>query len=109
MARTTATEAPWLIPRMPGSAIGLRVMPCMHRARHGERGADHQADQGARQPQEPHDLGGVAAAAVQQRVQHLRGRYWRLPTASEKSTASSSASTATAMQAESPASAARAS
>lgn len=28
MAQTTPSEAPWLMPRMPGSAMGLRVMPC---------------------------------------------------------------------------------
>ncbi len=27
IASTTATDAPWLIPRMPGSAMGLRVIP----------------------------------------------------------------------------------
>ena len=44
---TTAREAPVLIPRMPGSASGLRVTPCITAPEIAERGTGEEGEQGA--------------------------------------------------------------
>ena len=47
----TASAAPALTPRNPGSATGLWVTPCMSDARQAERHADDDGDQRPRQPE----------------------------------------------------------
>ncbi len=74
MARTTPTEAPWLMPRMPGSAIGLRVMPWRTVPARASAAPTIRADEGARDAQLADDLGVVAVPAVQQGVEYGRRR-----------------------------------
>ena len=52
---TTKSAAPALTPRMPGSASGLRVTPCMTVPDKPERDADEQPDDRAGHAQRTHD------------------------------------------------------
>ena len=79
IASTIANEAPALMPRMPGSASGLRVRPCRQAPARPERGADDQRQAGARQPGDGDRV--VRVGRVEQRGRRDRRRARPAPTA----------------------------